>query len=578
VNTCYDAAGRILDVKQKANAGATEAGVAAVTTYAAHGAINWLRVGPGTGVFFEQVQHNSRLQIKEVGAGGWFSQIQYCPGGAASCTTNNGNVLRQTGSGAQIWDYEYDDLNRLKKVTETLNASLIWHQRYKLDVYGNRWILNDSNTLLSQVEATPRAALETDQSPFNVKNQWTGAQYDAAGNQTTSWDTGTAPAAAKYFYDGENRIRRVEVNQTGLAGNPVEYGYDGEGRRVTRKLGGVVKTVFVYNAMGQLAAEYGETAVMPCATCYLTADHLGSTRVVWGPDGMKKFLDYTPYGEEVTWAQRGGHAMFPQQLYPRAGWQGVSLEFTGKERDAETGLDYFGARYMSPMQGRFLSADEPLIDQAQENAQSWNLYTYARNNPLRFVDPSGRCVRLADGNYNDANTGGRLLFEGACADRVIDDGPIPSPSLETHQDRMMLTLQQVERNLSGPSLAEGAVNAAMFAQVPSQLRSIALHFLARRGTVIVTAKGLQHVVQRHSWKGLARFSSKSIFGFGEDLTSLAKAAEKVSPVVQPSGRLARTVDAGRIIGVDRSTGLETKLYTVITESTGELVTMFPGVP
>ena len=68
--------------------------------------------------------------------------------------------------------------------------------------------------------------------------------------------------------------------------------------------------------------------------------------------------------------------------------------FTGKERDAETGLDYFGARYMASSQGRFTSPDKPLLDQKPDDPQSWNLYGYARNNPLLFVDPTGEAIRL----------------------------------------------------------------------------------------------------------------------------------------------------------------------------------------
>lgn len=57
----------------------------------------------------------------------------------------------------------------------------------------------------------------------------------------------------------------------------------------------------------------------------------------------------------------------------------------------ETGLDYFGARYISGAQGRFTSPDKPFADQHPEGPQSWNLYGYVRNNPLRFIDPTGRC-------------------------------------------------------------------------------------------------------------------------------------------------------------------------------------------
>jgi RHS repeat-associated protein len=66
---------------------------------------------------------------------------------------------------------------------------------------------------------------------------------------------------------------------------------------------------------------------------------------------------------------------------------------TAKERDAETGLDYFGARYLASAQGRFTSPDEPLIGQDEQNPQSWNLYSYVQNNPLVNVDPWGHdCV------------------------------------------------------------------------------------------------------------------------------------------------------------------------------------------
>ena len=67
----------------------------------------------------------------------------------------------------------------------------------------------------------------------------------------------------------------------------------------------------------------------------------------------------------------------------------MTLQFTSKERDAETGLDYFGSRYMSSAQGRFTSPDAPFADQHPGNPQSWNLYAYALNNPLRFVDTDG---------------------------------------------------------------------------------------------------------------------------------------------------------------------------------------------
>ena len=70
-------------------------------------------------------------------------------------------------------------------------------------------------------------------------------------------------------------------------------------------------------------------------------------------------------------------------------------EFTGKERDAETERDYFGARYFSGAQGRFTSVD-PIFFQKKmlTDPQRFSLYAYVRNNPLRFVDPKGEAIAL----------------------------------------------------------------------------------------------------------------------------------------------------------------------------------------
>ena len=73
------------------------------------------------------------------------------------------------------------------------------------------------------------------------------------------------------------------------------------------------------------------------------------------------------------------------------------MRFTGKERDAETGLDYFGARYMLAAQGRFTSPDPVMLSKQRIfDPQQWNMYGYARNNPLSMIDPDGREVRVLD--------------------------------------------------------------------------------------------------------------------------------------------------------------------------------------
>jgi len=92
-----------------------------------------------------------------------------------------------------------------------------------------------------------------------------------------------------------------------------------------------------------------------------------------------------------------------------------NYKFTGKERDAESGLDEFGARYYSSAQGRFASPDwsaspspVPYADLA--NPQTLNLCTYAQNNPLTYTDPTGHAMSSLDPRRHvdtDHGEGGR---------------------------------------------------------------------------------------------------------------------------------------------------------------------------
>jgi RHS repeat-associated protein len=164
-----------------------------------------------------------------------------------------------------------------------------------------------------------------------------------------------------------------------------------------------LQTVYVYDIGGKLVAEYssGAASVPPCHTCFLSTDHLGSTRLVTDENGNTVSRhDYIPFGEEIAANTGGRDSTFGTQDF-------VNQKFTGKERDQETGLDFFGARYMSSALGRFTSPDVPLADQWEKDPQSWNLYSYVRNNPLRAIDPTGRkCVDTSNGPADDGTGGG----------------------------------------------------------------------------------------------------------------------------------------------------------------------------
>lgn len=70
---------------------------------------------------------------------------------------------------------------------------------------------------------------------------------------------------------------------------------------------------------------------------------------------------------------------------------GVRQQFTQKERDIETGLDYFRARYYGSIQGRFVGVDPLMKSASIADPQSFNRYSYVLNNPLILDDPDGRC-------------------------------------------------------------------------------------------------------------------------------------------------------------------------------------------
>ena len=114
-----------------------------------------------------------------------------------------------------------------------------------------------------------------------------------------------------------------------------------------------------------------------------------------GSFASMKRHDYLPFGEELS-AGVGNRTT-------TEGYSGdlVRQKFTLKERDIETGLDYFGARYYASTQGRFTSVDDFLNDTSADNPASWNLYAYVRNNPLRYIDPTGEKVYVGGLNQAD---------------------------------------------------------------------------------------------------------------------------------------------------------------------------------
>lgn len=360
----FDAAGRTSRVANGELTSSTS--FANGITYTAPNALKQLTAGNG---LLEQRQYNARMQPTQIQVGGLMTLgFEY---GSAN---NNGNPQTQTIVRPGISNsqsYTYDDANRLQTATQT--GTRAWAQTYDHDQYGNHWLVTQSNldTVSVEVPRGSGAFLSSNRIGNLGNGNWS---YDDAGNVTSV--PGPSGNLRSATYDVENR----QLTGTNTYAETATYAYDGDGRRV-KKVSLGVTTIYVYDAMGQLAAEYGGPAPTDGGTRYLFGDHLGSTRLVAKADGSEdKKYDYLPFGEEVDGFYPGDADTKGRQ----------AVKFTGQLRDAETGLDYFEARYLSSAQGRFMSADAALVDQIESDPQSWNLYGYVRNNPLRFTDPTGQ--------------------------------------------------------------------------------------------------------------------------------------------------------------------------------------------
>jgi RHS repeat-associated protein len=205
--------------------------------------------------------------------------------------------------------------------------------------------------------------------------------YDANGNMKTA----PAPySLSAITYDHQN----LPTSLT-RSGTTTTYRYDAAGMRISKQVasgntevylrdGSTTLGVFTVNGSGSLTSWHfnllaGEQVIgrQPHTgnRRYYHTDLLGSTRAVVEGATIVESYDFEPWGLLMPGRTLGS---------------GTKEGFTTKERDLETGLDYFGARYYMAALGRWTSTD-PLRD----NFPAWSPYNYALNNPSGAVDPDG---------------------------------------------------------------------------------------------------------------------------------------------------------------------------------------------
>lgn len=156
------------------------------------------------------------------------------------------------------------------------------------------------------------------------------------------------------------------------------YHYDKDGRVIseTDNNGNLISDLVYAN--GKLVAK-----LLPTTLYFYHTDPAGTPVAMTDPGGAVAWRgDYMPFGEENI----------------ISGTLQNDFRFVGKENDKETGLYYFGARYMEAMIGRFISPDpvgpvDPMRGgiswKILLNPQGLNRYAYGFNNPYRYIDPDG---------------------------------------------------------------------------------------------------------------------------------------------------------------------------------------------
>lgn len=469
VTNTYNADGSLTGVSGRA-AGQAVRSYASNFEYAAHGAATKFQYGSG---LWEETAFNSRLQVTGITLRKqantlWNAAYDY------GTTDNNGNVKSQNIlhpgiTQPLVQTYSYDSLNRLTQVVENHNAIEQWKQTFTYDRYGNRTVVTGQTTP-SMVGPNPVINQANNRITPQVAE---GYAFDTAGNMTFDKD------GRKFVFDAENKVISFFQNQTNQTPT-AEYRYDADGKRV-KKIVGNVTTLFVYDAMGKMIAEYAINELTPAPrTQYLTADTLSSQRVISDGQGtITSRRDFAPFGEELP--------SNPTNRQTSVGYASANdktkQKFATYERDDESGFDFAETRNFLSTQGRFTSADLQFADQHVFDPQSWNLYLYGRNNPLKFIDPTGReiwiifeedgpkgqkilnRVRYKNGKVFDKNnkeyTGGNSYVVSVVADlnQLKKDDPILEARISVlEESKYEHKIQKVDDGKGSSSYPDSARN------------------------------------------------------------------------------------------------------------------------
>ncbi|MFA5354072.1 MAG: RHS repeat-associated core domain-containing protein, partial [Thermodesulfovibrionales bacterium] len=271
--------------------------------------------------------------------------------------------------------FTYDHRDRLTRAESPVYGGTAGRIIYRYDEIGNM-TYNSKMGTYTYGGPQPHAVLQAGSLSYS---------YDPNGNMITR--NGKA-----ITYDYDNRPVSIAY---GTANGTVASVYDYTGQRVKKITPGATILSFGKHfecTVGGACTKYifdGERIIAQktgSSVLYYHTDHLGSTGVITDQEGVKvQEIYYFPYGKV------------------RANTGSVTpYKYTGQEEDAETGLDYYNARFYDPNLGRFITADTIVPDPS--DPQDLNRYSYCGNNPVNYVDPTGHEeMFIWMGGYKDSS-------------------------------------------------------------------------------------------------------------------------------------------------------------------------------
>jgi RHS repeat-associated protein len=304
-------------------------------------------------------------------------EYQYDPDGNR---TQQLEIRANGAAGGETTTYAYDAADRLSSATYADQKVT-----YTYDRVGDR--------LTENAVATAGGVLTNHLLAYNARHQLTtitdnvnaalsvAYTYDANGNQTSKTQNGTTTT---FQFDVRDQLTAVVQGSSTLG----TYEYDYKGLRVLKQ-----------GALGYIHYAYDDKSVL------LETDASGTTlaKYDYGPDRLlslnqqtegRSFYLFDSLGSVTDLTTTSGALRATYQYDAWGNFRATSggsfnaFGFTGHERDAETGLYYFRARYYDPATGRFLTEDSR--EGHPDTPPSLHRYLYAYANPTVWTDPTGQ--------------------------------------------------------------------------------------------------------------------------------------------------------------------------------------------